>query len=69
MPVVQRLQKIVKTVKSWSAESIDCLRGFDCTDWQMFYDSTSDLNDLADVISSYVTHSDNILIPAKQTGD
>ena len=62
-PVVQRTKKIVKTVKCWTAESIECLRGcFDCTDWQMFYDSTSELNELVDVISSYVTHCVDILI-------
>ena len=56
-PVVPRFEKIIRTVQTWTAESIECLRGcFDCTDWHMFYDSTSNLTELVDVISSYVTY-------------
>ena len=32
----------------------------------MFYDSTPELNELVDVISSYVTCSVDVLIPTKQ---
>ena len=54
-------------MKCWTAESIESLRGcFDYTDWQMFYDSSSDLNEFVDVISSYVTHCVDMLIPTKQ---
>ena len=57
----------MRTVKTGTAGSTECLRGCsDCTDWQMFYDSTSDLNELADVISSYVTYCVDGLIPAEQ---
>ena len=50
-PVVQRMKKIMKTVKCWTAESIECLRGcFDFSDWQIFYDSTSESNEHVDVI-------------------
>ena len=43
------------------------MRGcFDSTDWQIFYDSTSDLNELVDVISSHVTHYVHMLIPTEQ---
>jgi len=39
------------------------LRGcFDCTDWRLFYDSTSDQNELVVVISSYVTRCVDMLI-------
>ena len=65
-PVVQRIGKRVKTVKTWTAESTECLRGcFDCTDWQTFYDSTSDLNELVDVNAFYVPYSVDVLIPRK----
>ena len=57
----------MKTVKTWTAESTQCLRGcFDWTDWQMFYDSTSDLNKLVRMISSYVAYCVDVLIPTKQ---
>ena len=68
-PVVQRIEKTVKTVKTWTAERTVCLRGcFDCTDLQVFYDSTSDLNELVDVFSSYVTCCVDMLVQGQGGG-
>ena len=48
---------LLKTAKTRTAERVECLTEcFDCTDCQ-FYDYTSDLNELVDVVHSYVTYS------------
>ena len=66
-PVVQRLEKVVKTLRSWTADSIEQLQGcFDCTDWTIFYDSTHDLNELVDAITSYISFCVDTIIPTKQ---
>ena len=66
-PVFQRLQPLVKTVKNWTADSIESLKGcFECTDWDMFYNGCANVNELADVISSYISFCVNRIIPTKQ---
>ncbi|KAK0147387.1 hypothetical protein N1851_013150 [Merluccius polli] len=52
---VLKSEKIqTKEVKIWSDESTACLQGcFDCTDWEMFKDSCTDIDELTDVICSY----------------
>jgi len=55
-PVCERVQRVVKTVKQWTAESIECLQGcFDCTLWDVFYDACESLDELTDVVSSYIS--------------
>ena len=46
-PVIQRVQRVVKTVKDWTEDCIDCLQGcFDCTDWEMFDQMCTSFNEL-----------------------
>ncbi|XP_071948767.1 uncharacterized protein [Antedon mediterranea] len=67
VPVIQRKDKIVKTVKLWTLDSIERLRGcFECTDWQVFYESSPNLNEMADVITSYVNYCVDSVIPKKE---
>lgn len=41
-----------KTVKSWTDDAIERLRGyFDCTIWNVFMDSSVDIDELNDVVS------------------
>ncbi|KAK7505570.1 hypothetical protein BaRGS_00003315, partial [Batillaria attramentaria] len=54
-PVCQRVQRVVKTVKVWTASSIACLQGcFDCTDWEVFYDACRTLDELVDTVTAYI---------------
>ena len=58
---------IVKTVKCWSNDNKDLLRGcFDCTDWSVFCDTTTDLNEAVDTVNDYIKFCVDMLIPEKQ---
>ena len=65
-PVIQRVQRVVKTVKDWTEDSVVCLQGcFDCTDWEMFDQMCTSFNELTDVISSYISFCVESVIPSK----
>ena len=56
-PVIQHVQRIVKTVKDWTEDSTACLQGrFDCTDWEMFHQMCTSFIELTDVISFYICY-------------
>ena len=59
---------MVKTVKNWTRDSMECLRAsFDCTVWDMFYECHgSDVNELTDVVSSYIAFNVEKEIPTKE---
>ena len=62
-PVMQRM---VKTVKGWTEDSVACLQGcFYCTDWDMFDQTVYQFNELTDVISSYISFCVESVIPSK----
>lgn len=64
--VLKREKILTKEVKIWSEESTACLQGcFDCTDWEMFNDSCTDIDKLTDVICSYLTFCKTMIIPTK----
>lgn len=65
-PVIQRVQRVVKTVKDWTEHSVTCLQGcFDCTDWEMFDQMCTSFNELTDVISSFISFCVESVIPSK----
>lgn len=65
--VLKREKIQTKEVKIWSEESIACLQGcFECTDWEMFKDSCKDIDELTDVVCSYVTFCENMIITTKK---
>lgn len=71
MPVYKRslrcLEQEERTVKIWSKNSISSLQAcFECTDWHCFYDGCDDINDLSDIISSYITFCVDLVIPTKK---
>ena len=44
-PVFHRLERAMKTVKSWTADGFVTLQGcLDCTEWHMIYDACDYLN-------------------------
>jgi hypothetical protein len=67
-PVCERVERVVKAVKQWTADSVECLQGcFDCTAWEVFYDACESLDELTDVVSSYISFCVDTVIPTKQT--
>lgn len=52
--------------KDWSEDACLYLQGcLDCTDWDMFKDSGSDIDVLTDVNSSWIAYCENTVIPTK----
>ena len=44
-PLLQRESIVTRTIKEWSADAVQNLKGsLDCTDWDVFVDSASDVN-------------------------
>merc|ERR1719239_876844 len=54
------------TFKVWDDNSCETLRGcFECTDWDIFYNSTSSLDELNDVISNYILFCEQLCVSTK----
>ena len=65
-PICKRQEQTVISVKCWTENSIASLQAcFDCTDWDVFYSSCSDLNELAQTVSSYISFCVDTNIPCK----
>ena len=62
--VLKRSKPLVKTVKIWSTDSIETLKGcYLSTDWDIFH--VSDLSTSTDVITSYINFCVEAVIPHK----
>lgn len=57
-----------KVIKVWNEESLQSPKAcYDCTDWDMFTEVCGeDLDQLVDVICSYVTFCRDMIIPCKR---
>ena len=65
-PLVQREPIVTRTIKEWSADAVENLKGsLDCTDWDVFVDSASDINELTESVSGYVEFCVERAIPQK----
>ena len=59
-------QPTVRNVQSWDAGNIDTLQGcLECTDWTIFKDSTTSLDEYADSVTSYVKFCVDTCIPVR----
>lgn len=70
IPVYKTVLKMykaeTKSIRKQSEDSSLALQGcFDCTDWEVFENSCSDIDDLTDVVSSYIHFCEVMLIPQK----
>ncbi|XP_058023538.1 uncharacterized protein LOC131190292 [Ahaetulla prasina] len=57
---------IIKSVKTWTEESELKLQAcFDCTDWNIFKDTSADLDELTDTVTSYVSFCEDLCVPTR----
>jgi hypothetical protein len=64
---LKRTKPIVRTTKVWSPESVSSLNGcFECTDWDVFLDDGCSLDEVADVISSYISFCVDLVLETKE---
>ena len=65
--LLKRAKCVEREVKVWNEDGIARLQGcFDCTDWDVFRNSCSSLDELTDVVTSYVSFCVDTVIPVKK---
>lgn len=63
---LKSVKSVVNTVKRWTSKAKDTLQaGFVCTDWSVFEQATTDLDELADTVTSYASFCEDMCIPTK----
>lgn len=66
-PLFKREKPHTKEVKRWSDDSTARLQGcFDCTDWEVFKDSCVHIDELTDVVCSYITFCEDMIVPTRK---
>ena len=67
LPVCKTNPVVRKRVKVYTSEKVDELRAcYECTDWDMFIESSSSVDEATDVISSYIMFCEESVIPSKE---
>ena len=57
---------IKKTIKIWTPENIDQLKGcFECTDWGVMIESSTSIDQATDVITSYIRFCEDNIVSKK----
>ena len=65
-PKIQTDPIVKKSVKVWTPESEEQLRGcFECTEWSVLVDSCENVSEAADVVSCYIGFCEDMLISTK----
>lgn len=58
---------LTKCVKVWMPESVEELRGcFECTEWEVFLNACNTVSEATDVVSSYISFCEDLIIPQKK---
>lgn len=63
---LKTVKPVTKTVRRWTSEATEALRGcLETTDWSVFKESSSSLDEYADTVTSYVAFCENSCVPIK----
>ena len=63
---MQREPTVTRTIKEWSDDAVLKLKGpLDYTDWDVFVDSSSDINELTESVCGYTDFCVECTIPQK----
>lgn len=66
VPLVHRQPASTKSVRVWSDEACEELRGcFECTDWSVFHDEDNNVDNVADCVTEYINFCVDMIIPCK----
>jgi len=64
---LQRGKVLTKRVKLWSEDAVQELQGcLDCTLWEEFITSSRDLDELTDVVCSWISYCEDTVIPDRE---
>lgn len=65
-PMLKRGEVKTREIETWEDESVLKLQGcFNCTDWSVFIDSASDIDELVDAVCCYISFCVDFIIPKK----
>ncbi|XP_073700731.1 uncharacterized protein [Garra rufa] len=57
---------VAKSVKIWTSETEQVLQAcFDCTDWSVFEAAATDLDELTETVTSYISFCEDLCIPTR----
>ncbi|KAM9817934.1 uncharacterized protein ACBT44_008378 [Syngnathus typhle] len=63
---IKTSKPVVRIVRRWTVESSQDLQAcFDCTDWGAFEAATSDLHELTDTVTSYISFCEDLCVQTK----
>jgi len=55
-----------RNIRVWSEEVTLTLQGcLESTDWEVFIESSRDIHKVTDVVSSWITYCEDIVVPVK----
>ncbi|KAK3505712.1 hypothetical protein QTP70_004358, partial [Hemibagrus guttatus] len=65
-PKLKSAKPVVRTVKRWTSETEQDLQAcFECTDWSIFEAGATDLNELTETVTSYISFCEDMCIPTR----
>ncbi|KAK3508174.1 hypothetical protein QTP70_015758 [Hemibagrus guttatus] len=65
-PKLKSAKPVVRTVKRWTSETEQDLQAcFECTDWSIFEAGATDLDELTETVTSYVSFCEDMCIPTR----
>ncbi|KAK3574559.1 hypothetical protein QTP86_010173 [Hemibagrus guttatus] len=65
-PKLKSAKPVVRTVKRWTSEKEQNLQAcFECTDWSIFEAGATDLDELTETVTSYISFCEDMCIPTR----
>ncbi|KAK3546757.1 hypothetical protein QTP70_035027 [Hemibagrus guttatus] len=65
-PKLKSAKPVVRTVKRWTSETEQDLQPcFECTDWSIFEAGATDLDELTETVTSYISFCEDMCIPTR----
>ncbi|KAK3526544.1 hypothetical protein QTP70_030770 [Hemibagrus guttatus] len=65
-PKLKSAKPVVRTVKRWTSETEQDLQAcFECTDWSIFEAGATDLDELTETVTSYISFCEDMCIPTR----
>ncbi|KAK3569844.1 hypothetical protein QTP86_006055 [Hemibagrus guttatus] len=65
-PKLKSAKPVVRTVKRWTSETEQNLQAcFECTDWSIFEAGATDLDELTETVTSYISFCEDMCIPTR----
>ena len=67
VPVIKRCKPVKKSIQIWNERACEELRGcFACTEWSVFVDECSDVEELNDCVTEYIKFCEDIVCERKE---